>query len=46
MGLFRKERSAVVNATEAVKEGTSAIKLALIVIGAIAVSALVIAMVK
>ncbi len=43
MGLFRRERTAVVNATEAVVEGTSAVKLGLIVIGAIAVSALIIA---
>jgi hypothetical protein len=46
MGLFRKERAAVIDATEKVKEGTSTVKLALIVIGAIAISALVIALVR
>jgi hypothetical protein len=46
MNLFRKERAAVIDATEKVKEGTSTVKLALIVIGAIAISALVIALVR
>jgi hypothetical protein len=46
VSLFKKERAAVIDATEKVKEGTSTVKLALIVIGAIAISALVIAMMK
>lgn len=45
MGIFKKERAAVVNATEAVMDGTSAVRLGLFVVGAIAVSALVLALV-
>lgn len=46
MALFRKERKVIADATEAVTDSVSTVKLALIVIGAVAVSALVIAMVK
>jgi hypothetical protein len=46
VGLFKKERNAVVNATEAVKDGTNAVKIGLFIIGAIAVTALVIAVMK
>ena len=46
MTLFRKERKVIADATEAVKDGSNTVKTALIVIGAIAVAALVIAVMK
>jgi hypothetical protein len=46
MGLFKKERKAVADATEAVKTGTNTVVVSLVCIGIISVAALVLAVLK